>query len=169
MIQSEENSAHHITWIENLSRGAVALLIHPFLPLKDYGFNYSCLYSKQPCCLVRMSRNSMSAHQTSVKSFSKDYPAYIQIPKSILGTIFSHLIQITPTNKVWNDSVGNSESSLSYAYMRLKDYAVKNKPKSSLIAGQLVLCNCLLTCYLIEDIRYIYHYILNYRNYSRSP
>lgn len=43
----------NITWIENLRRGFSALLLHPFAPLVEQGFNYNCLFSKEQFCLIR--------------------------------------------------------------------------------------------------------------------
>lgn len=171
MILTEENNTNYITWVENLSRGAIAILIHPFLPLKEYGFNYSCLFSKQLYCFVKSSHTSISAHHTRICGLSKQNPTYLNHIKLFLEKIPNYIKQNAPNNKIHTDSIGlvdNLESYIVHAYTRLRDYAQKPRPNCSLIAGQLALCSCILTYYLIKDIRYVYHYAITYRSNSKS-
>lgn len=163
MSQLEKVSTNNITWVENLTRGAIAVLMHPFLPLKETGFDYNCLFSKRNYCIVRSRCNLEFGHEGHIGDSNKQNPGHLHLPKSIFETFKNWAIPISKTRVNSSSLLHNMESYLSQFYVYLRNYAPKTKSKCLLLAGQLILCNCLLTYYLIEDIRKVYQYISNYR------
>lgn len=56
IMGSDVSEVHdtRISWLENLKQGISNVLIHPFVPLADTGFNFPCLFSKQDYCDVEV-------------------------------------------------------------------------------------------------------------------
>lgn len=169
MSQLEISGTSNITWVENLTRGAIAVLLHPFLPLKETGFDYNCLFSKQRYCIVQSRCNLKFGHQGHIEDLNKQNSDHLHVPKFIFERFQNWTVSNSETRADSTGLLNNIESYLSQFHVYLRNYASKTKPKYLLLAGQLILCNCLLTYYLIEDIRKVYQYISNYRRKSRLP
>lgn len=159
MNQSRLNCSHNISWLENLSRGASALLLHPFLPLKRFGFNYECLFSNQQHCVGKVC--SVSEHFGIKQSSNQTQFHYFDLARNNLESILNQVKSKLPNQKpdLSSNSLDNLKSRISTFYANPLNYVQAIKPRHSLLISQLILCSFLLGWFLVRDIREIFRYI----------
>lgn len=56
---------NQVSWSSNLLNGLLSVVLHPFVPLMNCGFDYSCLFSKLNHCCTRSPRCNQSSAQPS--------------------------------------------------------------------------------------------------------
>lgn len=146
-----------IGWLENLKRGAVGLIIHPFLPFyHETKFNYGCLFSDRSDCCIREEVVS------SMPKIKLD-PSQISIFRSHLNSLYDSINSIEikrlaqqATHHMPRD-IPNSK--ISRLYRSLSDY----EPTRIFLISQLAICTVLLSFYLATDIKVIIGRVRNLR------
>lgn len=159
-MDSGVNHAHNVTWLENLTRGAGALLLHPFLPFYETKFDYKCLFSKHSYCCNQWDPK-VDPRQISANNdyLNKSYTRYFDLFRDNLrllieGLDFTH----RPLDKnpiETGESLVSRASGLCINMMRF----VKIKPKNMFLISQLILCSISLSFFIVKDIKDVVRYV----------
>lgn len=143
-----------VSWFENLKRGIYSLIIHPFLPLLDTGFNYPYLFfgNLNPCNETKL------AQETSIQSKSILRMYYDVLRRRILETLDSLGIYSLPSDVKQKFASSGKDLTRLNLKDKLANYAKSKSIKIFLIA-QLIVCTILLINFIIRDLRRLIFYI----------
>lgn len=149
---------NEITWFANLLHGLRSTILHPLVPLLNFGFNYSCLFSPfSHCCRdptqsrsIATSRGSASVatSQTEVSGYMKklaDSLDILGLGRSSTGTTYDKNLSISNNNAGTNKFISKALVLFSrYKYLNI---------------AQLVVLTAFLSYHLAKDVREIIGYI----------
>lgn len=148
-----------ISWIENLKQGALNLIVHPFLPLRDIKFNYHCLFAKKIyCCSVDHCNRGTNTHDHDANNVLTDIAT--QYAKSYASIFKEHLCSIT--NHFNSNNRADHQVGTHHSESGVHNYLDKFLPKQPsglwLLTAQLVLCSVALSYFLIDDVKFVINY-----------
>lgn len=163
----DELESFNITWLENWARGAKALLIHPFAPLAKTSFNFSCLFSKEPYCIVFDSEDPVNLSSSSylVKLPDEPIAGYTDLIRHGLSSIFKGLnFTDTPNTKQHPSFMDIAKERALDLYTYLFGYVEATRSPQIFLISQLILCTIILSYFLFRDVKEIIHQIYSKRN-----
>lgn len=145
-----------ISWIENLRRGVSALILHPFLPLKNFKFSYSCLFSSHSYC--RVDREELIRYSDKDNSqYSKIHPPTDNLFRKFSRSIF-HALDIS-TNLLEKDRTYLHKPEENRIPKKLLEFfrhiskRMIHEPGCAFLVAQLLMCSIILTYFLIKDLK----------------
>lgn len=165
----EEHEHDVISWLENLKRGALYLLLHPFFPFHHTSrFNLGCLLSRQSyCCSVDgCSQPVDGSHLNFATRAGNPSPR-----QGYAGLLINHANELlgrtntaTLTESATIQKLDQQETAL-LNFLR-PDYIRRliEIPVGRLRTIQLILCTIALTYYLVQDTKFVIRYLRTRRN-----
>lgn len=147
---------HNSSWFENLSLGARALFLHPFLPFLESKFNLKCLFSSKPYCCAEIVCSSKTKNQNELdKQHSNQFKEHSY---SILGKLFRDATHVSDIS--YSKHIDTHNFKMHKLYDSVTN-TIKAKPSQVFLISQLILCIVLLSYFLLKDIKRIICYIRN--------
>lgn len=153
----------HLSWLENLKRGLLAILIHPFLPFSEPNFDYKCLFFKGQHChladnVTLVNNQTIVENYTTSLANETSFGGYADLLKGHLASALRHF-NITMDAKA---PTPESDRSIQQADLlsNIARYLQSHNRKGGglLYIVQLLFCTTALSYYLVQDIKYLINY-----------
>lgn len=157
-----------MSWSENLRRGMLALLVHPFAPFYEPKFNYQCLMSRQTYCCENQTdptgkpHDGHPAHNGTSPVLASNRPpprgepttGYPEMLRDHFVTLFGRKNSSDLMRMARGPVDASKQSWLSKLYpSQHVDH------KNWLMISQLAVCTVALAFFLAQDIKYALSYL----------
>lgn len=164
----ESHQHHFIGWLENLKRGALYFILHPFFPFRQTDdFNLNCLFSRQThCCSVnRCGRDITEQDSNHIRHLNETVT--LQGYASLLKDHVNRILDRTNATSLANHAVHRFyQRTISAEDSRWDNITkIAKLSYSKLLSIQLILCTIVLSYHLILDIKFVLRYLrVRWRN-----